>query len=164
MPNWCENKATIFHKDESKLQELLAAYKGDGLFSHFLPTPTDANGELIADTKHPDYWYNWNANNWGTKWDVSEEHDGNNTSSRDEDSVSLYFMTAWGPPAAFYQHLETLGYRVKASFFEPGMCFAGYWEDGIEQTYTYSGKSDIAGLPHHLVEFYGIMEYFEETV
>lgn len=43
-------------------------------------------------------WYDWNVNNWGTKWD---------TDVRDLDtqaeSITLSFETAWSPPSGVYE-------------------------------------------------------------
>jgi hypothetical protein len=39
------------------------------------------------------FWYDWNLNNWGTKWDVSDC-----SSDSSPDCTSYHFQTAWGPP------------------------------------------------------------------
>ena len=54
-----------------------------------------------------------------------------------------------------------MGFEVRANYYEPGMCFAGIWEDGYDDYYEYSNMSaeEIAqALPKELDEAFGISE------
>ena len=42
-------------------------------------------------------WYNWNCDNWGTKWDACEVY----ASSKDDNYINYHFDTAWAPPVQF---------------------------------------------------------------
>ena len=156
MPNWCSNNVKIQTDDEELIVRLKDAVKKcseEGFFSEFFPIPLEEK----------DNWYMWCVDNWGTKWDTGvtlvEEYD---------DGVELSFDTAWGPPVKFYASLEELGYVVEAMYFEPGMAFAGTWEDGEDCQYDYSGMSAYeveCYLPTHLDEKYyisGMMRDSEE--
>ena len=84
----------------------------------------------------------------------------------DEDSVQLSFDTAWGPPVKFYDSLEELGYVVNAMYFEPGMAFAGIWEDGSDNSYDYSSMSadEVEQyLPEELDEAFYISGYVRDS-
>lgn len=111
MPNWCSNYASFNHKDPEQIKKLIAAAKEDKLFETFVPFP---NGE----------WdYGWAVENWGTKWDASNQdvqEDGNN-------DASVSFDTAWGPPIEFYNKMTELGFDVDATYYEEGMQFAGHY-------------------------------------
>ena len=86
-------------------------------------------------------WYDWNINNWGTKWDVC---DGWAEATDQTDliaprshvyTVELSFETAWAPPERAY---ETLWERDDIEYMsmyyeEPGMEFKGYWENGEDK-------------------------------
>jgi hypothetical protein len=68
-------------------------------FKSLYPTPefpplTDISGQ---DNR----WYDWNCENWGTKWDRYNfriSHTG-------ETGLELVFTTAWDPPYAFFEYL-----------------------------------------------------------
>lgn len=154
MPNWCSNNLTISHNDSSKLQEFVDAYNNGQTCEHFMPTPPkDENN----NSSMPDWW-NWRTNNWGTKWDFGlEKHVDPAKIINNE--VSLSFLTAWSPPTGLYQHLYNLGYKITASYFEPGMSFAGYWEDNNDECYQYEDYND---LPLELIQEYNMDEFLEE--
>lgn len=49
-----------------------------------------------------DNWYDWNVNNWGTKWDVAvsnnEEYPETELMEESDTSLAYRFNTAWSPP------------------------------------------------------------------
>jgi hypothetical protein len=142
MPNWCQNNLTVSHSDPLMVQKFVEACKSNGLFGAFLPTPVELTG-MFSPVSDPNIavknikkygssdWYDWNVNNWGTKWDVNEpDHEVTN------ETVTTWFDTAWGPPLAFYEHLKELGYTVEAMYNESGMGFAGVWTDEFGDEYV----------------------------
>ena len=68
-------------------------------------TTSDATTRDVADN-----WYNWNIENWGTKWDVgvSDVESYAETELQDEDETSLNyrFDTAWGVPEPVLRELS----------------------------------------------------------
>lgn len=65
------------------------------------------DGEVVMTVKRfpggksDERWYDWNINNWGTKWDAY------NTYIEDYgSSVSMSFQTAWAPPVEVAQELR----------------------------------------------------------
>ena len=117
MPNWCSNSFVITSANDEMEAEFNSALK-KGLFNAFVPHPDwentpNSEGELPkwsceegqgyrhlvwANNKADERWYNWNCENWGTKWDVwgEETH-----LHRDGEAIHLSFDTAWSPPIAF---------------------------------------------------------------
>ena len=98
--------------------------------SGFKPTPTELKEEG---------WYEWNVENWGTKWNcdaqdwMKVEHP-----NEDESSVTFWFDSAWSPPIALYEHIELNSpLNVKASYNECGMGFVGEFVDGSDDYYEY---------------------------
>jgi len=150
MPNWCMNNVTIAHDDPAKLTELVDAYKRGELMEHFLPTPTDENGELDKD------WWDWRVNNWGTKWDVGGEDAF--VDRPDQTTVVLSFDSAWSPPIEFYIFMKGQDFDIRASYFEPGMGFCGDWIDGMDNYY----EAEWHDFPTHLIEEYNMEEFYEE--
>lgn len=65
----------------------------------------DNFGEYMKWTSTQNDWYNWNINNWGTKWDVAVSYEEENPNTYMEDTVNgenhvVYynFNTAWSRP------------------------------------------------------------------
>ena len=161
MPNWCLNKLTIEHEDRAKVMEFVHAYKEGKVCDHYLPVPRDGSGELITDTTHPDYWYNWCVSHWGTKWDIGSDNNeahGLNPTVVDN-QASMTFDSARSPPIGLYEKLDELGFLVSATYFEPAMGFCGKWYDGNDEYYEGSNLED---FPQDLIEEYDMEEFYEE--
>lgn len=149
MPNWCSNSISITGPKD-KIKALWdAAQKdeqsGGGLLQAMHPMPASVGDEKTTDSVMPD-WYTWRVNNWGTKWEISNEgleysEDG------DLATISGWFESAWAPPTgaieAYGEANEDV--RIELSYHEPGMCFVGKAtvEDGSmdDDYYEYSGHS-----------------------
>jgi hypothetical protein len=82
-------------------------------------------------------WYEHNINEWGTKWDVSSD----NVEIVDANTVTAGFDSAWAPPTRAYEQLMALGFEVEAFYYEPGMCFVGKWDNGVDEYYEYNGET-----------------------
>lgn len=151
MPNWCYNSVTLSHEDKSKIDELVSVLSNDNseVFMHLRPRPADQE----------EGWYEWNCNNWGTKWDVSVhnwERDGDNT-------ILMNFDTAWSPPVALYEFLTEHGWSISALYHEPGMGFAGKYEDGYDEYYEFdwTSRQSIEELPEYILDFTNALEDLE---
>ena len=148
MPNWCQNRVSFYSEDTSALEKLLNIFQSDEPFNSIVPSPDwkttpndkgdlpvkremkNPDGRVVyttydfPDGTNDDRWYDWNVNNWGTKWEVSDveyEHwDGN--------SFECEFETAWSPPEGIFYALRQLFPDVDITWFydEPGMMVAGY--------------------------------------
>jgi len=75
-------------------------------------------------------WYDWSVAHWGTKWDTDAQN-----VFYDGETLTLCFDTAWAPPIELYEYLVEQGFSVLADYYEPGMCFAGIYEDGEDRAY-----------------------------
>jgi len=84
---------------------------------------------IFASTgKQDDRWYDWNIENWGTKWNTydAELLDIN-------ESIEYTFNTAWSPPEMAIAALREIykeerdGVTITAFYDEPGMQMAGYY-------------------------------------
>jgi hypothetical protein len=134
--------------------QIVAGRVGDGDEQRELERKTAENVEKYGYGN----WYDYCVGEWGTKWDTGEA--GNTDISPDGKILHTGFDTAWAPPIAAYEKLEALGFRVKAYYYEPGMGFAGIWEDGIDDCYSDWGDSQGAKdtLPQDLDDCFGISE------
>lgn len=186
MPNWCNNSVTITHSDTTKMQALVAAVNEGKFCDHVIPTPQDltdtVSGSVPEGPERDAHeaqmkrnlelygakdWYDYQVSNWGTKWDV-QPYD---TVELEDNVLSFGFDSAWSPPTGVYTMLVEQGFTVKAFYYEPGMCFAGVWEDGIDEFYELDGMSsdEVANtIDRELDEVMGISasmaEYEEENI
>ena len=177
MPNWCQNDATFEHDDPAMIQRLIKAFNADKTMGEFLPTPADLLEEVEMGDDYAQRsealrqrnmdkhgyadWYQWNIDHWGTKWDFGG--DGFEAEASDDGkSVFLSFSTAWSPPITFYQEMEDeLGFRITATYFEPGMSFVGEYADGSDDVFEID-PADFSNIPENLREDYDIESWFEQ--
>ena len=176
MPNWCNNSVEIYHDDPKMIERVRTAFNDGRLLAEFIPIPQslkivagcvgdpDEQKKLEEDTARNrevhgyGNWYDYCVNEWGTKWDVGAD---GNPAQDIPGGLMLGFESAWAPPCGAYEKLTEQGFRIRAMYFEPGMAFAGVWEDGFDDYYEYGGMSstEIAEtLPAELDEAFGISE------
>jgi hypothetical protein len=176
MPNWCNNSVEIYHDDPAMIERVRTAFNGEGLLQEFIPVPDDlrnivagsvpvaeeAEHKLKEEFNRMTYgytnWYDFCVNEWGTKWEIGAD---GNPAQDIPGGLMLGFESAWAPPIAAYEKLQDMGFRIRAMYYEPGMAYAGVWEDGNDDYYEYGGL-DSAGiaetLPVELDEAFGISE------
>lgn len=177
MPNWCSNTVEITHADPAMIERVREGFNKGQLLNEFMPVPEDLQIvagflgntdeqkelELKEQANLVKYgaknWYDWCVSNWGTKWDVG----GDGAEAQDiPNGLILSFESAWSPPIdAFATLVEEFGFSIRAMYYEPGMAFAGIWEDGDDDFYEYGGlnSEQIAEtLPEVLDEAFGISE------
>jgi hypothetical protein len=182
MPNWCNNTLTLEHEDPAMIARAKAAFLDGRLLDEFIPVPkslhivsgrcgADDNPEQIAleaaqksniEVHGYKDWYDWCVNEWGTKWDVGGD-DG--TYNDIEGGIILGFDSAWAPPIQAYEKLFYMGFKIRAMYYEPGMAFAGIFEDGADEYYEYGGMNSdqiAEELPVELDEAFGISQSVSE--
>ena len=166
MPNWCMNKLTVTHEDKSMLDKFEKAYRNDWTIETFYPTPRDpgdptmmmGEGKAInKDDTANNNWLLWRFQNWGTKWDIGCKDLYGLEPTRVDNELSITFDSAWSPPLGFYERLVVLGFDVQASYFEPGMSFAGIWHNGEDNFY----EGDWSDFPEPLHDEFSMHEYYD---
>lgn len=150
MPNWCENNVVIsFTKAvwEEERAAFMDALKMDSLLQYIKPDPNQENKDK----------YNWNCENWGTKWDVEADLCSENEYKEDGEEmidIVLYFHSAWGPPCHAFNGFSKAR-SVSIEYFESGMMFGGVCEfrngDLVNDEYAQISYEEIAKLSdwHH---------------
>ena len=148
MPNWCYNRVSIYSENIDQVTELFDIFNNAEPFNTLIPSPKwsetpnedgelpvleehkDSDGKVLFTThkfpksgKTDDRWYDWQIQNWGTKWepaDISFE--------QCEEELELTFNTAWSPPEDICRAIREKYPDVTVSWFfdEPGMEVAGY--------------------------------------
>lgn len=147
MPNWCNNHVEISHEDPAMISRVIKSFVTGNLLEEFVPVPFDKDSEEV---------YNFRVNEWGVKWDV-----GGNDATVDQvdpDFAVLNFDSAWVPPLAAFEKMLNMGFGIVAYYYEPGMQFAGIWDNGGNE--FYKGWGNAAGaeetLPLELDELFNI--------
>ena len=151
MPNWCNNSINISGSTETiKALWDEANKEGSGLLNAMKPMPKELDGttsptpqEGQAGYKGPqpkidgfDNWYDWRVQNWGTKWDIDPGEGLEFTDNGDGTAqISGWFESAWAPPIQAYDtFLDDMdGCSLTADYHEPGMDFAGIYDNGDDQ-------------------------------
>lgn len=147
MPNWCNNTIEIHAEKEmiDEFESFLRENDGKDWFTFFKPLP-----EALKD----DGWYEWSVENWGCKWNC----DAQDWQRVDENTISFWFDSPWGPPIALYQTMSEMDFQVNASYHEEGMAFVGEFVDGFDETYEYSDLDSLEDIPEHIVEQWNLRE------
>ena len=169
MPNWCSNGITLRHADPEMIQRAAKALQEGTFLQEFIPCPKELtetvanfekNEDLVAKHGYSN-WYDFNVANWGTKWDVSAD----NVAIEDANTVTAGFDSAWAPPTRAYEQLMELGFEIEAFYYEPGMCFVGKWDNGIDEYYEYGGETSETvreSIGAELDDYFGISESMAE--
>ena len=144
MPNWCSNTLMVTHKNTAMIDRVEQALLAGKLFEEFAPL-----GEWQYDVA---------VEKWGTKWDIND----GDVIDRNENTITVGFMTAWSPPINFYDELLAQGFEVHAEYFEPGVGFVGKYIDGEDDEYSFESADLLEEIPEDLVENWGIREMLEE--
>lgn len=161
MPNWCMNNLTISHADEAMVQKFADAYNSGEVCNSFIPKPENLNDDAFAE----DGWYVWCVNNWGTKWDFGKD-EYEDPAKVENDEIVISFNTAWSPPIPFYDYLVSLGYKVRAAYFEPGCCFCGNYYDGYDNYIDYGGQdmNPEDAIPVAIWNEFGMDDFFSDEM
>ena len=153
MPNWNENKLSVMDCSP----ELESYLKENGLsFEKIKPTPP----ELLEGNG----WYNWRLQNWGTKWDLSEQEQREVADQLISESADFQatFMTAWSPPLQAIAALSEMfpHDQFTLDYFESGCWFAG--TAIISQGEIDDNQVDDADVTEFAKENFNFVEYDED--
>jgi hypothetical protein len=180
MPNWCSNNLTLTHSDPQMIQRAFDALERGEFLNEFIPVPKQLQivagsvgdpveqAKLEADTARNleelgyGNWYDYCVGEWGTKWDVGQ--DGASDIHPDGKMLHTYFDSAWAPPVYAYDKLVELGFGVNAMYHEPGMGYAGIYDEHGDQEISLDGLSadEVEQNYPELDEAFGISESIRE--
>jgi len=176
MPNWCNNNLVLTHEDPAMITRAFDALERGEFLQEFIPVPEqlkivagcvgdpDAQAKLEADTARNlaelgyGNWYDFCVGEWGTKWDCGEQ--GASDIHPGGKMLHTFFDTAWAPPIYAYAKLQELGFGVEAMYYEPGMGYAGSYDEHGDQEINLEGlsASDIERDHPELDDCFGISE------
>jgi hypothetical protein len=158
MPNWCNNNITISGPTET-IKQLWEDAQTAG--------PDGGFGLLEAMAPIGEWDYGTAVETWGTKWDISDEgleftDNGDGTAS-----IQGWFDSAWAPPIGAYEKFcdDMDNCEISASYFEPGMDFAGFWhgmEEHLDDLHEVWENDPDNELFRRLDEEYNLSEQFAE--
>jgi len=185
MPNWCNNTIEIEGTKEqiNAFVSFLDEQSGKNWFNFFRPCPqelVDTVSGFVGEDKqsahetqqkmniekhgHAD-WYSWSVDKWGTKWNCDAQ-DWMKVENPNEDqaSVTFWFDSAWSPPTALYEFIESNSeLSVTASYLEEGMSFVGQFSGGIDECYEFSDLDSLEAIPEELVDEWNLAELVEQN-
>jgi len=184
MPNWCNNTLELAHEDPAMIERAKTAFAEGKFLAEFCPVPKslhivsgrvgakgspeqnelEAQEKANRETHGYASWYDFCVSEWGTKWDIGGD-DYNAPYQETPNDVTMSFDSAWAPPLSAMAKLEELGFSVRLYYYEPGMCFAGIYEDGHDDYYEYGDMTSeqvAEELPSALDEMFCISESMAE--
>ena len=135
MPNWCANNFSLSgpkEKIEEIYNQITSKDESKGLLDALVSMPQEIRDTFKEGSESQD-WYGWSIDNWGTKWEVDGEGlELQLEGDSNEASINGYFDSAWGPPTQAYETFlaNNEDCSIWASYEEPGMDFAGIYDDG----------------------------------
>ena len=119
MPNWCSNDIWL-RGSKQDLDEYTEKYTTDGVmdFNKIVPMPV----EYLEDGS----WYDWRVENWGTKWNISNDDSGF-WDRIDDKTIVATAETAWSPPLEVLLRLSILfpSLEIEIVYDESGEGFQG---------------------------------------
>ena len=163
MPNWVTNEVKIQASDED-LKAFYERHFVNGKFDFSTIIPVDISDDEYHGTEVRKFangeeyltggqWYDWNCDNWGTKWNACE------TICDDFTSHGYFsFLTAWSEPEPIMDALPKMypHFTIEWNFLEEqGWGGARLYEDGVEKI-TMRKSWDI---PHSHSENIEIFDY-----
>lgn len=163
MPNWCANTLKLEHTDPKMIARAKKAFAKGEFCQEFRPCPPELKDttspnrdaaqaeKLMLEHGYAD-WYSFNVTEWGTKWDFGSK-DGISKSTKT--TLVLNFDSAWSPPLAMMEVLESEGFTVVLDYYEPGMNFVGRYSDGYDESY------ECDDCPEDMDEMWSISEMRE---
>lgn len=140
MPNWCRNDVVVSgdEKDVSKFINLMTSegqdFKEGFSFNKIVPQPNNIFLDNFSDKEREECekknipnWYDWNIENWDTKWDASSV----SVDCIEVDYVEFSFLTAWGPPIKVINKLKEMfpNLTIYGGYIGEGWEFAGTFDD-----------------------------------
>ena len=138
-PELCGKTAPASIVTEEERQKFLRERDmNNNLFHYSEPITKEMSKDFIKRFGHNN-WYNWNINNWGTKWDADVYHIESNLLSEPNSSevtIKVCFSTAWSPPTNWFNSLCDMlrddEVSMEIRYSESGMGFAGthYFNSG----------------------------------
>lgn len=163
MPNWCNNNLYISGTEEDIVKFLQATCTASdfdtaeptdyAILDKLVPCPQELAetvsgwsgdsekqaeyerkfAENLAKYGHKD-WYDWNYENWGTKWSDSETY----LSNRADGGCAFSFQSPWASPEKGIETVSTLfpSLEFVLTYMEQGMGFVGAcaYKDGLLAT------------------------------
>ena len=148
MPNWCYNRVSVYSENTDQVTELFDIFNNPEPFNALIPSPKwsetpnedgelpvieehkDSDGKVLFTThkfpksgKTDDRWYDWQIQNWGTKWEPTDL-----SVEQCDEELEITFNTAWSPPEDICRAIRNKYPDVSVSWFydEPGCEIAGY--------------------------------------
>ncbi len=144
MPNWVSTTLTVKGSEE-EVKRFVDGIKDSKILESYVPCPAELHATIagfsgdedkmaelrkqqelnIAKYGHKD-WYDWQYDQWGTKWGDSDTDISNPMGFSDGSwEVQVHYVTAWGPADAGFLKVSTLfptlffifDYDEEAGFF-----------------------------------------------
>lgn len=170
MPNHTDNRIILEHKDPKEITYIWEIFQlEDTPFCQMIiPMPRELENTTSPcpeGVKQPvidghDNWYDWRVEHWGTKWDIYDA----DCERIDDNTLQIYFSSAWSPPVPVFERLVDMGFDIDARYLDEGWMFIGQFtaQDGVVDDYCTSDVENVKEDYPELDDEFGISETLEE--
>ena len=131
MPNHVFNEVRLHGVSLEKVTPLISREDVPIDFSVLLPMPINYwrhSRSVLHEKGFPGSWYEWNRENWGTKWNAYGFDQGGRyeSVSTDERDTVLRFQTAWSTPRGWLCAMfNTLNCQITVEYLDEGSVNGG---------------------------------------
>jgi hypothetical protein len=150
MPNWCSNTITI----EGPAEKIRALWEA--------ANSKEDSGLLEAMVPIGEWEYDHAVQNWGTKWDISNEGLEFTDNGNGRAMITGWADSAWAPPVTAFQTWANANEdcELEIKYFEPGMCFVGVWDSQGGDAYWEDIGSLLETTEEEDAVLYDLLDHF----
>lgn len=122
MPNHVEQRVTLIPRPGCQVAfEALSSPNNPLDFEKVIPLPDPLPADWHNDRYGTGAWYNWQIENWGTKWNSYGWKERSGAAIVGDGFATYQFQTAWSPPTNVFEKLFEMGFDLYVSLTEEDM-------------------------------------------
>mgnify|MGYP003339536016 FL=1 len=94
-----------------------------------------------------------------TKWDIGKREYEEELILDNANNFHVSFESAWSPPVNAYAKLESMGFEIKAYYYEPGVGFCGAYMHSEDSEFS---TQDLGKIPLAIRNVFGLDDNEDE--
>jgi hypothetical protein len=138
MPNHIQNRLFLKGNKES-IDKIIS---NEFQFNNTIPIPENEDKN----------WYNWNIENWGTKWDAYDVE----IKKRNDNYAIIEFLTAWAPPYMWLKNMSQIlvDIQYKLVWADEDFPSSGKITNNYDKEYANENPHAISFVKKHFIDYH----------